>query len=270
MSDLIKRFRAEYGHTKKSLGQHFLTNAHFIELIADATGGGCICEIGAGCGVLTEALAKRTAELTAVEIDDTAVRFLEAHKAELFPALRLINDDILNVELDKLYDEPITVVGNLPYNVSVKIVEHCTKYIGNIRKLVFMFQREVAARINASRNSREYSSLSIFCSYHYDIKKLCAISGANFYPNTEVYSTVLEFTPKGSRPLGADDEVNFFNLVRQAFSQKRKTLRNNLKGYEGLSEALSAMNLTEKARGEELSLEQFITMYKFIVEKYSF
>ena len=183
MSELISRFKNEYMRTKKSLGQHFLTNRHFIEEIAAAAelaSESPAVEIGPGCGVLTEALAKYTQKLTAVEIDDNAAEFLAANRAEFFPQLEIIHADVLTVDIASLYDSPVTVIGNLPYNLSVRIVDHCTKYVAGIRKMVFMFQKEVAARINAKPGSKDYSSLSVFCGYHYEIEKIRDISGGNF------------------------------------------------------------------------------------------
>jgi 16S rRNA (adenine1518-N6/adenine1519-N6)-dimethyltransferase len=249
------------------LGQHFLTNQHFIDEIAEAAvctlGDGIapVLEIGPGCGVLTAALAARVSQLSAVELDDTAAAFLQANAEEFFPQLKLIHDDVLNVDMAALYDKPLVIVGNLPYNLSVKIVEHCTGYVAHICRMVFMFQREVAARIAARPNCKDYSSLSVFCNYHYDIAKLRDISGGNFWPNANVYSTVLIFTPK--KPLLArKDEAAFFKFLRQAFVQKRKTLRNNLKSYNTLPAVLASLGLAESVRAEELALEQFIEIYR--------
>ena len=269
MSELISRFKQEYMRTKKSLGQHFLTNQHFIEEIAsaaDVAGDLPVVEIGPGCGVLTKALAARTKRLTAVEIDDNAAVFLAANKEEFFPQLAIIHEDVLKVDIGRIYDEPVTIIGNLPYNLSVKIVDHCSKSIYNIRKMVFMFQKEVAMRIAASPGSKDYSSLSVFCNYHYEIKKLRDISGGNFWPNANVYSTVLVFTPKEAL-LEKNDEEGFFKLVYDAFRQKRKTLYNNLRASQGdLPDILSYLGFSESVRAEELSIEDFISIYKKINE----
>ncbi|MDR2869194.1 MAG: 16S rRNA (adenine(1518)-N(6)/adenine(1519)-N(6))-dimethyltransferase RsmA [Deferribacteraceae bacterium] len=273
MSELIQRFKSEYLRTKKALGQHFLTNQHFIEEIAcaaDLSADSPAVEIGPGCGVLTAALAAYTQRLTAIELDDNAAAFLEANKAEFFPQLRLIHADVLTVDMATLYAEPaglitdtdkVSIIGNLPYNLSVKIVEHCTASIGSIRKMVFMFQKEVAALIASAPCSKDYSSLSVFCSYHYEIKKIRDISGGNFWPNASVYSTVLEFIPKPPA-LTQDEEKDFFALVYKAFRQKRKTLRNNLKDYQALPAVLAKYGKSESVRAEELSLEDFIGIWR--------
>ncbi len=264
MSELIDLFRAEFSRTKKSLGQHFLTNTHFLKEIATATvlnEGTPAVEIGPGCGVLTQELYKRTEKLTVIDIDDNAAAFLEGHRETFFPKIRVVHDDLLNVDLGGLYRGKFAVAGNLPYNVAVKILEHCTKYTAHIERMVFMFQKEVAMRISARPGSKDYSSLSVFAAYHYDISRLRDISGSNFWPNANVMSTLLLFVPKQERLLPPEDEEDFFALMRNAFRQKRKTLRNNLKEIHTLPEILADMGISQSIRAEELSLNDFIAIY---------
>lgn len=262
MSELIKRFRADYLKTKKSLGQHFLTNNHIISEIAAAAVPDehtPVIEIGPGCGVLTEELSKRTDLLTVIELDDIAVEFLEKNKAEFFPLLNIIHDDATKVDLSLIYPDKFAVAGNLPYNMSVRILEHCTRYIAQQIKLVFMFQKEVAMRITASPGSRDYSSLSIYIDYYYKTRRIRDIGGGNFWPNANVMSTVVEFIPKNEYPLKDKAEENFFAFVRQAFTQKRKTLRNNIKGIEN---TLQSLGYPAQTRAEELSTEDFLRIYE--------
>ena len=195
-------------------------------------------------------------------MDDNAAAFLERHKLRFFPKIRVIHDDFRNVDLNPLFSGNFTIVGNLPYNVSVGILERCTKYVEGIERMVLMFQREVACRISALPGNKDYSSLSVFADYHYDIVKLRDISGSNFWPNANVTSTLLKFVPKKERFLPACDEKTFFTMVRGAFRQKRKTLRNNLKAIKRLPEILSEMGLSDSARAEELSLKEFLTIYQ--------
>lgn len=267
MSELINRFRAEYQRTKKSLGQHFLTNSHFIEEIADAaelSGSSPVIEIGPGSGMLTEALAKRTNFITAIELDDTAAEFLHNNKSEFFPHLEIIHSDVTKVALNEIYEKPVTVVGNLPYNLSVKIVGHCTNYIDSIRLMVFMFQKEVAQRIAAQPGNKDYSSLSVFCGYHYEIKKIRDIGGGNFWPNANVMSTVLTFAPKTSRKLQGEEEQRFLSFIYSAFRQKRKTLKNNLKNIQKLDDALNHLNISQSVRAEQLSIDEFIEVFRYV------
>jgi 16S rRNA (adenine1518-N6/adenine1519-N6)-dimethyltransferase len=124
---------------------------------------------------------------------------------------------------------------------------------------VFMFQKEVAARISASPCSRDYSSLSVFARYHYEIDKIRDIGGGNFWPNAGVTSTVLRFTPKKELPLA--DPTAFFAFVRASFAGKRKTLRNNLRAYDSLPAILEQGGFSPSVRAEELSLEDFLYIY---------
>ncbi|MDR2884541.1 MAG: 16S rRNA (adenine(1518)-N(6)/adenine(1519)-N(6))-dimethyltransferase RsmA [Deferribacteraceae bacterium] len=266
MSELIRRFKDEYMRTKKSLGQHFLTNKQFIKEIADSAKilpTSHIVEIGPGCGVLTEELYKHTNNLTVIDLDSNAATFLNANKEEFFPQIQIIHDDALNVQLSTVADKVI-VVGNLPYNMSVKILEHCTNQIDNIERAVFMFQKEVASRISAKHGSKERSSLSVYCEYFYEIEKVRDVGGGNFWPNANVMSTILTFTPRKSLPLQGSDEKQFLSLVRQAFSQKRKTLQNNLKECISLPAVLNSLDISATIRGEELTLNDFLRIYERI------
>jgi 16S rRNA (adenine1518-N6/adenine1519-N6)-dimethyltransferase len=244
---------------KKSLGQHFLANTHYVKRIIEACGinsASKVLEIGPGCGALTKELLKLTDNLVAVEFDSAACRFLK----ENFPNLNLINGDFLQYDLSA-YDN-LTIVGNLPYNISAKILAHCTKYIKQISAAVFMFQKEVAVRICAA-DGKEYSSLSVFAQYHYNIEKLFDIGGGNFWPKAKVTSTVLRLIPK--KPAHKDTEL-FLEFVRKAFAQKRKILSNTLKEEKQLSEALKRLNIPLKIRAEELSIEDFIRLYNVLRE----
>ena len=222
MPELTDLFRAEFGRAKKSLGQHFLTNPHFLREIAASAApreGERVIEIGPGSGALTYELYKRTENLTVIETDVNAASFLERHKGGYFPKIQVIHNDALNVDLSAVYDGKFAVAGNLPYNAAVKILTRCTKYTERIERMTLMFQKEVAARISALPGSKEYSSLSVFAAYHYDISKLRDISGSNFWPNTKVMSTALVFVPKikrlMKRLLPACNETAFFSMVRR-------------------------------------------------------
>ncbi len=138
---------------------------------------------------------------------------------------------------------------------------HCIKFIDKIEKLTFMFQKEVADRINAKMNTKEYSSLSVITSYFFEIKKLKDISGGQFWPNTKVRSTVLEFYPK-ERALPPEKEKQFLDLVRKSFMLKRKTLHNNLKSYVGHEEAMERAGLASNIRGEQMSVDDFLRLFE--------
>jgi len=263
MLNLLEIYKNEFGYTKKKFGQHFLTSQQFIDMIADSlvdTECKQVVDIGPGCGVLTHAMLEKGAKVTAVEIDEDLAKFLPRYLF-IYKGFNIIHSDFLKITEDQLPEGKFAFAGNLPYNVSVDILMYCVKFIDRIEKLTFMFQKEVADRINASMNTKEYSSLSVTTAYFFDIKKLKDISGGNFWPNTKVRSSVLEFYPK-ERVLKPEEEKGFLDLVRKSFMLKRKTLHNNLKSYEGHEEAMERAGLAPNIRGEQMSVDDFVRLYR--------
>lgn len=268
MINLLTAFKEERFFTKKSLGQHFLTNRHLLEEITTSLGakeGDNIVEIGPGCGVLTQHLAETNANIKALEIDNELSEFLKRYLF-MYKNLEIINIDALKIDFSSLFpNDNVFITGNLPYNLSVKIFEK-TAYVKNIQTAVFMFQKEVAERIAAKPKTKEYSSLSVFSSYYFNIEKIRDIGGGNFFPNAKVMSTVLKFTPKKEKLLDEQHEKDFFSLVRKSFAQKRKILTNNLKDVNNIGEILKKCGFTEKIRAEELSINDFIKLFECIYE----
>ncbi|ADR18682.1 16S rRNA (adenine(1518)-N(6)/adenine(1519)-N(6))-dimethyltransferase RsmA [Calditerrivibrio nitroreducens] len=262
MLNLLNIYKNEFSKTKKSLGQHFLINQHYIEKILDAayvSKDSRVLEIGPGCGALTVKILERGADLTAIEIDAVLVDFLKRY-LHFYPNFKIIHSDFTKID-KSLLDGRYNVVGNLPYYVSVPILEKCTELIENINTMTFMFQKEVADRIISTPSKKSYSSLSVFCQYFFDIKKIFNISGGNFWPTTKVESTVLHFIPK-KRQFDMD-EKDFLNLVKLSFSSKRKMLKNNLHSIidTGL---INEFFKRDNVRAEELSVEDFINFYNFL------
>ncbi len=265
MLDLLKIFKNESGFAKKHFGQHFLTNKHLLELIVKTAildNSKNIVEIGPGCGVLTQLLLETGAKVTVVEIDENMVDFLKRYLF-FYPNLKIINDDFLNINLDDL-DSPITFIGNLPYNVSVKIVQKCIEAINKIDLMVFMFQKEVADRISACSGNKAYSSLSVYCQYFFDIKKIKHFSGGNFWPKTKVMSSILKFTPRKRFFSDAMKEKKFLEFVEKSFKNKRKTLKNNFKEIPNLEDILKEKFGKPTIRAEEMSLEDFIELFQTV------
>ncbi len=266
MINLLDAFKNESKFTKKIFGQHFLTNQHILQEIVnatDVTSDDNVIEIGPGCGVLTQLFADTGAEVRAVEIDSELAEFLNRYLF-FYKNLQIINHDALTVDFNSIFDnKEVIFVGNLPYNVSVKLFERAA-FANNAKCLVFMFQKEVADRLAAKPNSKTYSSLSVFTSYMFDVKKVRDIGGGNFWPNAGVMSTVLKFIPKQVKLLSKDEEQPFFEFTRLAFKQKRKTLRNNLKSIDNIEEIIKSTGFKDSIRAEELSVEDFIKLYKAI------
>ena len=265
MINLLEAFKNEDSFTKKKFGQHFLTNKAILDKIIEAaniTENDNVIEIGPGCGVLTQLITETKASTIALEIDTELMEFLNRYLF-FYKNLTIIN-------YDKIYeDKPVIIIGNLPYNVSVKIFEKAAMR-KNIKNMVFMFQKEVADRIIAKPNSKAYSSLSVFTSYFFDTIKIKDISGANFWPNANVMSTVLKFVPKKEREFTGEKEQQFFKFLRHAFRQKRKTLKNNLHDIDDISSLLSQAGLINTSRAEELTLEKFKELFNITYEKHTF
>ncbi len=279
--NLVQQYKIEFAKTRKSLGQHFLINQFVIDKIATTATSytSNIVEIGPGCGVLTMALLQHNAHVIAVEIDPQAMGFLEQHLGAISPHLTLLHGDALEVDFtpvlqsfpasttdDRNSNLPC-LVSNLPYNISTKIFTRLTSEYGHLfQSAVLMFQKEVAQRLTATPNNKNYSSLSVFTRYYYDVRKVVDVSGSQFWPRANVLSTVLVFERKPALPLPPDHEDSFFRLVRTCFTQKRKTLRNNLKSTtisgEQLTSILRSLDLSPSVRAEQLTLSDFLYIFK--------
>lgn len=272
MINLLEAFKNESGLTKKKFGQHFLTNKSILDKIieaADITENDNIIEIGPGCGVLTQLIAETKASTIALEIDTELIEFLNRYLF-FYKNLTIINKDASTIDYNNIFEnKPVIIIGNLPYNVSVKIFEKVAMR-KNIKNMVFMFQKEVADRIIAKPNSKTYSSLSVFTNYMFDTIKVKDISGANFWPNANVTSTIIKFIPKDNRVFKDEKEKQFFKFLRHSFRQKRKTLKNNLQDIDNISQILSYVGLTNTSRAEELHLEKFKELYNIIYDKHTF
>ena len=271
MINLLEAFKNEDSFTKKKFGQHFLTNKAILDKIIEAaniTENDNVIEIGPGCGVLTQLITETKASTIALEIDTELMEFLNRYLF-FYKNLTIINQDASTADYDKIYEDKPVIIGNLPYNVSVKIFEKAAMR-KNIKNMVFMFQKEVADRIIAKPNSKAYSSLSVFTSYFFDTIKIKDISGANFWPNANVMSTVLKFVPKKEREFTGEKEQQFFKFLRHAFRQKRKTLKNNLHDIDDISSLLSQAGLINTSRAEELTLEKFKELFNITYEKHTF
>ncbi|QAR33531.1 ribosomal RNA small subunit methyltransferase A [Geovibrio thiophilus] len=267
MLDLLKLFKEEQGRTKKALGQHFLTNTHILDLIvssAEIEKGDHVLEIGPGCGVLTHKLLEAGANVTAVDIDGELVSFLKRY-LHVYKNFRVIHSDFMEFDTSVLETDKLKIIGNLPYNVSVDITAKCTELHSITDRMIFMYQKEVADRIAAKPCSKAYSSISVMTDYFYDKKKIKDISGGNFFPNTKVFSSILKFTPHAKADVG--NEKDFLAFLRRCFTQKRKTLRNNLMGVENPEAMIEKAGLKPPIRAEEMNLDDFIRLFRIINDK---
>ena len=284
---------------KKALGQHFLTDQNIAKSIVaalqlPAAGGKAVAsegkvnaevtsvpsvqltteqparmkvlEIGPGMGVLSQYLLQRQdVDLRMIEIDDESVEYLESH----FPQAhgRVIFGDFLKLDIDELFPEEFHVIGNFPYNISSQIFFRIIDYRNRIPQTVCMIQKEVAERIAEKPGSKTYGILSVLLQAWYDIEYLFTVGSGAFAPPPKVQSAVIKLTRNRRTSLGCDENA-FKNIVKTAFGQRRKTLRNSLKpiiaakatkeGWD--TEALTSFTSAPvfELRPERLSVEDFI------------
>lgn len=253
---------------KKRLGQHFLTDEGIAQQIAQTLslqGYTQVLEIGPGMGMLTKYLLQRNAALTAIDLDREAIAYLthtfpveHPHVVAQNNRLRLIEADFLTFDLKQLYgDVPFAITGNFPYNISSQIVFKMLEMRQQVPEFSGMFQKEVAQRICAAPGSKAYGILSVWVQAFYRAEYCFTVPPEVFYPAPKVHSGVLRLSRNKTLTLPCDEKL-FFRVVKTAFNQRRKTLRNSLKAF-----TLSA-NTKEDAifgqRPEQLSVAQFVTL----------
>lgn len=250
---------------KKKFGQNFLLDQNILNNIikeANITNDTLVIEIGVGAAALTKKLSLKAKRVLGYEIDESLKEPLSVILKEN-DNVDIIFDDFLNrcvkEDLKKYEYKTLMVVANLPYYITTPII---TKFIDeqiDVEKIIVMVQNEVADRFSAKVGVKSYNSLTIFLNYYFDIKKSFVVSRNVFYPKPNVDSAVVTFTKKCS-DLKADDEKLFFKLVRDAFCQKRKTLKNNLKSYnlDKINETLKKHNKDITFRAENITMEEFI------------
>lgn len=250
---------------KKHLGQHFLKDLNIAQKIADTLSLANykkVVEIGAGMGVLTQFLLKKDTQVYVVEIDKESVAYLEAH----YPELRgkIIADDFLKYDIAGYLREPFAIIGNFPYNISTQIVFKLLELRDYVPEFSGMFQKEVAERICEHEGSKTYGILSVLVQAFYEATYLFTVSEGVFNPPPKVKSGVLRLVRKPNYHLDCDEDL-FFTIVKTAFNQRRKTLRNSLKPLL-TNESLKKNSIFDK-RPEQLPWQDFVFITKEISRK---
>ena len=251
----------DFVRPKKALGQHFLVDLNIARNIVNAlsTDHDVVIEVGAGMGVLTQYLIENQLEkLQVVEIDKESVEFLK----KKFPELEghLVLGDFLKYDIGR--DTPrvsapdVAVIGNFPYNISSQIFFQILKYRNNVSECVGMIQKEVAERIAAGPGSKTYGILSVLLQAWYDIEYLFTVHENVFNPPPKVKSAVIRLKRNNVKELGCDEKM-FVTVVKQAFNQRRKTLRNSLRS---LIPAEIIDNEIFNKRPEQLSVQEFVEL----------
>jgi 16S rRNA (adenine1518-N6/adenine1519-N6)-dimethyltransferase len=247
---------------RKRFGQNFLRDQHVLDRIvaaADLQANDRIMEIGPGLGALTGRLLATSLPVMAVEIDRDLGAALQSREEQ---NLDVRTGDVLRLDwTELLQNPPYKLIANLPYNISsqvlFKVLEHRQAFL----RLVLMFQKEVGDRLLASEGTRDYGILSVLMQTWFRIERVVKVSPGAFFPPPKVDSVVLCFEPLAEPRLALNDEELFRKLVRGAFAQRRKTLRNSLLGSgwpaEQIDQALAAVGIDPGRRGETLQIEEF-------------
>lgn len=244
---------------KKHLGQHFLNDESIAEKIANSLsyrGYNDVLEIGPGMGVLTKYLLKKDITTHVIEIDPESVEYLKTEYLNL--SNRIIEQDFLKYDLSLIFgDKPFAIIGNFPYNISTQIVFKTLEMRAQIPEFSGMFQKEVAQRICSKEGSKIYGILSVLTQAFYNAEYLFTVPPHVFSPPPKVDSGVLRLTRKDSYSLPCDEKL-FFRVVKTAFQQRRKTLRNSLKIFD-ISDNIKA-NAIFGQRPEQLNVSEFIEL----------
>jgi len=244
---------------KKHLGQHFLNDESIAQRIADSltlNGYKKVLEIGPGMGVLTKYLLDKPIETYVIEIDTESVAYLQTHYLKLSD--KIISENFLNNNISKsLGNKTFAIIGNFPYNISTQIVFKTLELRDQIPEFSGMFQKEVAERICSKKGSKVYGILSVLAQAFYDVEYLFTVPPTVFNPPPKVDSGVMRMIRKENYQLPCSEKL-LFTVVKTAFNQRRKTLRNSLKSLN-LSDSLRNDSIFD-LRPEQISVEQFIEL----------
>ena len=262
------RFRAF--RPKKSLGQHFLRDPLVIERIlsrAKFRSDSTVLEIGPGMGALTFPLASCVRRVIAVEKDGTLANKLTAdlHR-EGVGTVTVVHEDVLRVDLARLSEGKIEVVGNIPYNISSPLIEKLIRNRELVSRAILTLQHELAARLTASPGNKQYGALTVLIQYHAHLSPVLEIPREAFYPKPKVSSTVVQFEFSRPHPRRVDREPFFRKVVRAAFAHRRKTLLNSLRGtftswdVQALLQAAEHCGIDPQRRAETLGVDDFINL----------
>ena len=244
---------------KKHLGQHFLKDESIAKAIADTLnleGYHDVLEIGPGMGVLTKYLLEKPINTYVIEIDTESVTYLEENFSKLKD--KIISKDFLRWNPNDVFDgKQFAIIGNFPYNISTQIVFRTLEYRNQIPEFSGMFQKEVAERICSKKGSKVYGILSVLAQAFYDVEYLFTVDETVFIPPPKVKSGVMRMRRKENFNLACSEKM-LFTVVKMAFQQRRKTMRNSLKSLN-LSDSLREDTIFD-LRPEQLSVEQFIEL----------
>ena len=257
----------------KSLGQNFLIDGNIVRKISqagDITEKDCVLEIGPGIGTLTEELALNAKKVVAVELDESLLPILDETLKD-YDNIEIVHGDILKIDINELIEEkleggPIKVVANLPYYVTTPIIAKLIEEDLNIKSIIVMVQKEVADRIVAVPDNKQYGSLSVFVNFYTNPEIMVKVPKTVFMPQPKVDSAVIKLILKEELP--EVDKKVFFKVVKSAFGKRRKTILNSLSSNElglekeDIKKVLESLEISPKARAENLNIEDFLKISK--------
>lgn len=262
----------KYGFSfQKRFGQNFLIDEHVLDKIVDAALIGeedGVIEIGPGIGTMTQRLCEAASKVVAIEIDKELIPILSETMSG-YDNVKIINADVMKTDLDKLIRDEfsgmsVKVVANLPYYITTPIVMSLLENHLPIESITIMVQKEVAQRMQAGPGTKDYGALSLAVQYYADTYIAANVPPNCFMPRPKVGSGVIRLTVRKEAEVEVADEKLMFSLIRAAFNQRRKTLVNAVTNFPGLDytkedieKALAGLGISEKIRGEALSLQQF-------------
>lgn len=251
---------------KKHLGQHFLTDKNIaqkiVESLRPANSYTEVLEVGPGMGVLTDFLVKKTEYKTSlIDIDGESIEFLHKKYPEL--GERIIHGDFLEMDFSKVFSNQFAIIGNFPYNISSQIIFKIIDNRDLVPEMVGMFQKEVGERVAAKPGGKEYGILSVLSQAFYKIEYLFTVKPGVFNPPPKVNSGVIRLTRKENTNLGCDEKL-FFQVVKAAFNQRRKQLRNALSQFQPKGKIDET---TLELRAEKLTVEDFVKITQLLENK---
>lgn len=260
---------------KKSLGQNFIIDANILENIIEQAGinqDSGVIEIGPGIGALTEQLGRHADQVVAFEIDQRLLPIL-ADTLSQYDNIMMIHQDILEADVSETIkknfsrEQDVHIVANLPYYITTPILTKLLEEKLPVESITVMIQKEVAARMAAKPSTKSYGSLSIAIQYYTTAEIVMQVPKGVFMPQPNVDSAVLQLSIRKNAPVFVENEAYFFSMVKACFSQRRKTLRNNLTNYlseqydkETITVMLDNIGIDGTRRGESLTMEEFANL----------
>jgi 16S rRNA (adenine1518-N6/adenine1519-N6)-dimethyltransferase len=255
---------------RKRFGQHFLMDTQVIERLVDVIApkpGQHIVEIGPGQGALTFPILKKCGEMDAIELDRDLIPILNA-RSKAVGTLHIHQADALEFDFSTIFknNKTIRLIGNLPYNISTPLIFHLLEYASHIEDMHFMLQKEVVERLAARSGNSHYGRLSIMVQYHCQVTALFEVPPEAFDPPPRVDSCIVRLIPHQAMDYFAKNYRHFGDIVKQAFSQRRKTLRNCLKTVMEPDDWLT-VEIDPQLRPEQLSVKEYVKISNTLLEK---